>query len=63
MFSLMRRVLFVAVAASLVSFGTGCGGSDDEEAQPKSQSPGDPRIKGPASMGGGPGEAKTNTIE
>ncbi|VTS05389.1 hypothetical protein [Tuwongella immobilis] len=54
----IRRLMVAMVFASVML--TGCGGSDVDEKQPKLAGPPDPRIKGPAAIGGtkgGTGEA------
>jgi hypothetical protein len=46
------RLVLVALAALVVSATTGCGDSSSGGAQPKLQGPPDPRVKGPAPVGG-----------
>lgn len=48
-----RRLVLAALAAFVMGAGTGCGDSSSGGAQPKLQGPPDPRVKGPAPVGGG----------
>jgi hypothetical protein len=47
------RLVLLALAAFVISVTTGCGDSSTGGGQPKLQGPPDPRVKGPAPVGGG----------
>jgi hypothetical protein len=45
-------MILIALVAFLIGLNAGCGDSATGSGQPKLQGPPDPRIKGPASVGG-----------